>query len=219
VLPPPYMVESLREGHVDGFCVGAPWNSIAVDAGLGVILHFGCEIFARAPEKVLAFRKIAAEADPQRTAALIRAILRAIAFIGVAENHPEVATLLSKSDRIGVAADLISRTLGGNLRIDATAATRHRPDYLLLGAGGGRPEPRDAAWIYAQMVRWGQARFAEPALLAAQEVMRADLFEAAAGATANNAGSPSEIGAFAGSAFDPGQLPRYLQSFAIGEKI
>src|SRR5262245_42420560 len=31
VLPPPYMVESLASGHVDGFCVGAPWNSVAVD--------------------------------------------------------------------------------------------------------------------------------------------------------------------------------------------
>ena len=33
VLPPPYMVESLQNGHVDAFCVGAPWNSVAVDLG------------------------------------------------------------------------------------------------------------------------------------------------------------------------------------------
>jgi two-component system, oxyanion-binding sensor len=26
VLPPPYMVESLASGHVDAFCVGAPWE-------------------------------------------------------------------------------------------------------------------------------------------------------------------------------------------------
>ena len=29
-IPPPLMVESLRAGHVDGFCVGEPWNSLAV---------------------------------------------------------------------------------------------------------------------------------------------------------------------------------------------
>ncbi|HSK29243.1 MAG TPA: CmpA/NrtA family ABC transporter substrate-binding protein, partial [Candidatus Limnocylindria bacterium] len=39
VLPPPYMAESLANGHVDGFCVGAPWNSVAVDLGMGRILH------------------------------------------------------------------------------------------------------------------------------------------------------------------------------------
>ncbi|MDU3045232.1 CmpA/NrtA family ABC transporter substrate-binding protein, partial [Bradyrhizobium sp.] len=39
VLPPPYMVDSIANGHVDAFCVGAPWNSIAVDLGIGHILH------------------------------------------------------------------------------------------------------------------------------------------------------------------------------------
>ncbi len=37
-IPPPLMVESLRAGHVDGFCVGEPWNSIAVADGLGRIV-------------------------------------------------------------------------------------------------------------------------------------------------------------------------------------
>ena len=54
VLPPPYMVESLASKQVDAFCVGAPWNSVAVDLGVGNILHFGCEIMTRVSEKVLA---------------------------------------------------------------------------------------------------------------------------------------------------------------------
>ena len=32
--------------HVDGFCVGAPWNSVAVDLGIGYILHFVSEILS-----------------------------------------------------------------------------------------------------------------------------------------------------------------------------
>ena len=47
VLPPPYMVESLASKQVDAFCVGAPWNSVAVDLGVGNILHFGCEIMTQ----------------------------------------------------------------------------------------------------------------------------------------------------------------------------
>ena len=46
VLPPPYMVESLQNNHVDAFCVGAPWNSVAVDLGIGYILHFVSELVA-----------------------------------------------------------------------------------------------------------------------------------------------------------------------------
>ena len=64
VLPPPYMVESLASGHVDGFCVGAPWNSVAVESGVGRILHFGSEIMARVSEKVLAVREPWADENP-----------------------------------------------------------------------------------------------------------------------------------------------------------
>ena len=65
VLPPPYMVDSLASGHVDGFCVGAPWNSVAVEDGVGRILHFGSEIVARASEKVLAVRSQWAARHPE----------------------------------------------------------------------------------------------------------------------------------------------------------
>jgi NitT/TauT family transport system ATP-binding protein len=40
VLPPPLHGESLANRHVDAFCVGAPWNSVAVDLGIGFILLF-----------------------------------------------------------------------------------------------------------------------------------------------------------------------------------
>ena len=35
VLPPEQMVDSLAQGVIDGFCVGEPWNSIAVEYGAG----------------------------------------------------------------------------------------------------------------------------------------------------------------------------------------
>ena len=52
VLPPPYMVDSLVNKQVDGFCVGAPWNSSAVDKGVGHILHFMSEILKSAGEVI-----------------------------------------------------------------------------------------------------------------------------------------------------------------------
>ncbi len=65
VLPPPYMVDSLANGQVDAFCVGAPWNSIAVDRGVGHILHFVSDILVRAAEKVLAVRQSWSEKNPR----------------------------------------------------------------------------------------------------------------------------------------------------------
>ncbi len=81
VLPPPYMVESLANKHVEGFCVGAPWNSVAVDLGIGHILHFVSDILASAAEKVLAVRSSWAQENPATLAALVRAHARAAEFI------------------------------------------------------------------------------------------------------------------------------------------
>ncbi len=217
VLPPPFMVESLREGLVDGFCVGAPWNSVAVDAGLAAMLHFGREIFARAPEKVLALRKSGVDADPLPALALVRAVIAAAEFVKQAENHAEVAALLAKVDRVGVDAALIAGTLEGYLRINMPGEYRRAPDYLIIGEEGScRPDPRQAAWAYAQMVRWRQARFSTEALTEAQAVMRADLHDAAVGRTLPSAAA---IGAFAGPAFESGDVSGYLAAFPIGAKI
>ena len=81
VLPPPYMVESLASKQVDLFCVGAPWNSVAVDLGVGNILHFGCEIMARVSEKVLALRLQWAEENPDIVVRLVRALAFASKFV------------------------------------------------------------------------------------------------------------------------------------------
>src|SRR5262244_1331354 len=113
VLPPPYMVESLANGHVDGFCVGAPWNSVAVDLGVGYILHFVSEILARAAEKVLAVRQRWAEENADILVRLVRAHRRAAAFVEDTTNREEVTAMLAAANRIGVAAEVISRTLEG----------------------------------------------------------------------------------------------------------
>ena len=96
VLPPPYMVESLANGHVDAFCVGAPWNSVAVDLGIGFILHFVSEILPRAAEKVLALRKPLGAANiPTCWLRLVRAHARAADFVEDSANRDEVSAILA----------------------------------------------------------------------------------------------------------------------------
>ncbi|MGH6860688.1 MAG: CmpA/NrtA family ABC transporter substrate-binding protein, partial [Phyllobacterium sp.] len=38
VVPPPMTSDALSAGAIDGFCVGAPWNMLAVSAGVGRIV-------------------------------------------------------------------------------------------------------------------------------------------------------------------------------------
>jgi NitT/TauT family transport system ATP-binding protein len=76
-----------------------------------------------------------------------------------------------------------------------------------------------AAWLYAQMVRWGQTTLSPEALKTAMAVFRADLYDAALrrGAQASPA-APAPVGAFAGPDFDPAEVTGYLASFEIGRR-
>jgi NitT/TauT family transport system ATP-binding protein len=216
VLPPPYMVDSLAGGQVDAFCVGAPWNSVAVDLGVGHILHFVSDILVRAAEKVLAVRQNWSEKNPDVLAALIRAASRAAEFIEQKENRAEAARLLSQPNRIHVDAEVIRRTLDGRLKVSPDGATRQSGRYLLVGReGAARPEPAQAAWLYAQMVRWGQTAHSPEALKTAMGVFRPDLYDAALGRDGKRTEAFDAIGAFTGPTFNPDDILGHLAAFTI----
>ena len=217
VLPPPYMVDSLASGHVDAFCVGAPWNSVAVDLGVGHILHFVADILVRAVEKVLAVRQDWSVKNPEVLAALVRAAYRAAEFIEQPENRLEAARILAQPERIGVDAEVVQRTLDGRLKISPDGKIRESSRYLLVGREGApRPDPMQAAWLYAQMVRWGQASISPEALRTAQAVFRPDLYDAALGRDGKPAETAGAIGAFAGPPFDANDVAGHLAAFEIG---
>lgn len=214
VLPPPYMVESLASGHVDGFCVGAPWNSVAVDSGIGRILHFGCEIQSRVAEKVFAVRERWAEENPDTLAALVRSLAAAASFVEDHNNLDAVTTIVGR--HLDVDPELIVRTLTGVLKVSQDGATRSSDRYILIGGNSAmRPDPVQAAWIYAQIVRWGQAPLSEELRGHAQAVFRADLFDAALGvAPSPTDGEPHDgIGAFVGPDFAPGDVAAHLAAW------
>jgi two-component system, oxyanion-binding sensor len=218
VLPPPYMVDSLANGHVDGFCVGAPWNSVAVDLGIGFILHFVSEILPRAAEKVLGVRGRWAHEHPDTLLRLVRAHRRAAAFVEDCANRDEVTAILAAPNRIGVAAEVIRRTLDGRMKVAPDGTVRADDRYLLIGRkGAARPDPVQAAWLYAQMVRWGQAPLSAELLAAAKAVFRPDLYDAAMteGGPDLSSEPPDGIGAFAGPPFDPNDIAAHLVAWKI----
>jgi NitT/TauT family transport system ATP-binding protein len=102
---------------------------------VGRILHFGCDIFGRAPEKVLALRARDIEAAPDVARTLTGAIATAARYMEESRGRQEIAAMLARPDRVSVDARLIQRTLVGELKI-AAHETRANPNYLILGEGG-----------------------------------------------------------------------------------
>jgi ABC-type nitrate/sulfonate/bicarbonate transport system substrate-binding protein len=218
VLPPPFMVESIRNGHVDAFCVGAPWNSVAVDLGIAHILHFVSEILQRAAEKVLAMRASWAEENLDALHSLVRAHKKAADFIEDESNRDEASMLLSAPSRLNVTPEIIRRTLDGILKVSPDGALRGSDRYLMVGRrGAARPDRAQASWLYAQMVRWGQAPLSKDLLLAARETFRSDIYDEVLGAgDVPPAGEPDDgVGAFDGPAFDALDIEKHLAPWKV----
>jgi NitT/TauT family transport system ATP-binding protein len=113
---------------------------------------------------------------------------------------------------------VIRRTLDGKLKVAPDGTIRASDRYLLVGrAAAGRPDPVQAAWLYAQMVRWGQASLANDLLAAAKETFSPHLYDAAIGAPKPLPSSePADgIGAFAGPAFDADDIVGHLSAWKI----
>uniref|UniRef100_B0T0K6 Nitrate transporter n=1 Tax=Caulobacter sp. (strain K31) TaxID=366602 RepID=B0T0K6_CAUSK len=210
VTPPPRMVEHLRSGDIDGFCVGAPWNAVAMDEGLGEVLIKASQFWPGGPDKVFGLTAVWAERHPDELRAALRALIRASAWTDEAGNHAELVALLSRADHVGVEPEALARALKTEIVFHRDAA--------------GLPRREHALWFLSQMVRWGQVGRDVDLDAVADRVYRPDLFREAALSLgpvfepamvfADAAPAPSAL--FDGKPFDPADARGYAASFAIG---
>ncbi len=116
------------------------------------------------------------------------------------------------------APEVIRRTLDGRLKISPDGTYRSSDRYLLVGrAQAARPDPVQAAWLYAQMVRWGHALMSPDLLAQAKAVFRPDLYDSILGDSSSMpAGEPLDgIGAFAGPPFNADDIAAHLGFWKI----
>ena len=85
-VPPPQMAQAVRDGHLDVFCVGEPWGTVAVQQSDATLILPSKSIWQFAPEKVLAARHDWVEDNPETCHAMIRAIYKAAKWLGQSEN-------------------------------------------------------------------------------------------------------------------------------------
>lgn len=180
VIPPPLLGDAMRAGQIDGFCVGEPWSSAAVDAGLAAIVTSTAAIWPLGPEKVLGCRAEWTEKHGEELAALIRALYRAALWCERPENHAELAMLLAEPRHIGTSPELLRRGLSGRLTLTPDGEAVTLPEFYLPASRWATfPWTSHALWYYTQMVRWRQTELVaeHPALAAG--TYRPDLHRAA----------------------------------------
>ena len=180
VVPPPQMAANLKAGHLDGFCAGEPWNSVAVQSGAGWCVASSAELDPGHPEKVLMVRREFAEKHADEHLALVAALLEACEFCAEPENRDQIVTTLSRQDYVGVPATMLRRGFDG--RIDfGQGRFRTVPDFnVFYRDDANEPSSDKAAWVLQHLRDRGLCR--EPAALnfaLGRSVFRQDLFEQA----------------------------------------
>lgn len=181
VIPPPFIAQGLADGHVDGFCVGAPWGSVSVDNGSGQIVATKQELWANSPEKVLGARADWAGRHPELLERLLMALLAAAAWLDRPENHAEAARILARPDYVGVAAPLIGRALTGDIARPSASTAPRTSDFIVFHRYAANfPWVSHAEWLLGQMRRWGQIAGPVDIGAVARQVYRPDIFRRAA---------------------------------------
>jgi NitT/TauT family transport system ATP-binding protein len=236
VTSPPFAADALAAGEIDGICVGEPWNSIAVDRGVGQIALATAQIWRRGVEKVLAMRADVAEARHDAVLALVRALHAAAEHFVKPGTADESAAILARPEYIGASQDAILRAITDRIRLIPDGEPVHYPDFMFqYREAANFPWRSQAAWLYSQMTRWDRVGFAAADAATAAGVFRPDLYRAAlagSGAPLPGASSKLEGGLIeptgAGStqgrlmlgadpffdhrSFDPDDIPGYLAS-------
>jgi nitrate/nitrite transport system substrate-binding protein len=177
------MVDGLAKGLIDGYCVGEPWNTRAVEKGIGRVLISSGEIWNNHPEKVFAVTREWADSYPNTHQAILRALLQAAKWLDYPDNRPEAVTILAKPEYINAPEPALSSGLLGQFVYGFGETPKTLPDFHVFHRYAANfPWASHAEWIIAQMLRWGQLHELLDIKAAAASVYRPDLYRRAAAA-------------------------------------
>jgi nitrate/nitrite transport system substrate-binding protein len=184
VTPPPQMPATLEQGTIQGYSVGEPWNQQAVFKGIGVPVITDYEIWKNNPEKVFGITEAFAEANPNTTTAIVKALIRAGRWLDASPaNRREAVKILARPEYVGADEEVIANSMTGTFEYEK-GDERALPDFnVFYRYFATYPYYSDAVWYLTQMRRWGQIDETRPDSWyheIAAKVYRPDLYRKAA---------------------------------------
>jgi nitrate/nitrite transport system ATP-binding protein len=218
ILPPQTMVDRLRKGQIDGFCVGEPWGSQAVVERIGFVVATDLEIWAGNPEKVLGVREDWQQQNPNSMLALVKALLEACEYCDEPRHRWEVAEVLSKSEYLGVPIMAITPSLTGPYIRSGTDRGQVLPRFHQFHLDNSNcPRRVEGLWILSQLARWNITPFPKNWIEVLERVRRVDIFLEASRQLGQVGIEPDRdsFQLFDGLIFDPDRPLEYLKQQTI----
>jgi ABC-type nitrate/sulfonate/bicarbonate transport system substrate-binding protein len=180
VVPPAQVHANLKAGHLDGYCVGEPWNSLAVLSGTGWCVATSEELAPRHPEKSLMVRRDFAERSESEHQALIAALIESCRFCARPENRERIIETLAQSHIVGAPIQALRAGMAGTFDYGHGRIEKHSNFHIFAGEGVNEPSPDKSAWVIRNLLKSGLVQ--DPTQVPVQkaaEWFRMDIFQKA----------------------------------------
>ncbi len=223
VVPPPQMVQNVKVGNMETFCVGEPWPAQTVSQGIGYTALTTGELWKDHPEKALAMRADWVDKNPKAAKAILMAVQEAQQWSAKTENKEELAEIVAKREWLKVPVkDIVERYQG---KYDyGTGRTEDYSNTLLMKFwrdNASYPYKSHDTWFMTENIRWGYIPADTDVKKLVDAVNREDLWrEAAKTLKVPDSEIPKSPSRgvetfFDGVKFDPEDPTAYLKSLKI----
>ena len=179
-IPPPQMVANMKVGNMDGYCVGEPWNGVAVKQNIGFTHISTQDIWKHHPEKALVVNKKFSETRREELKNVMKAVLEACKWLDNRANRKKAAEVIGKTPYVNAPADVIEARLMGDYNLGCDQGTQiYTDNYMLFHRNGETNFPRKsyAIWFMAQYVRFDYLQEAPDYKAIADKLILQDLYK------------------------------------------
>lgn len=175
-LPPPTMVANMTANNMEGYCVGEPWNAVAVQTGVGFTHLATQDIWQHHPEKALVVgTRLTNDKDILHD--VMAAVFKAQKWLDDLANRPKLAELLAPVNYVNTPAKNIEGRLLGQYDLGAGLGNKtFTGDQMTFFRDGMVPQARRSYvyWWLAQYQRFGLLKEAPPYAKLADELILHD---------------------------------------------
>ena len=175
VVPPTQMMAYLQQGEIDGYCVGEPWNSLAVEQSIGHMLVTGYDVWGNTPEKVFGVNQKWAEQNPAVHQQVIRALDQACRWVQDRDNRSELLSILSDPEYLNCTVDQL-RYGFSDVKPKGDFDWPIGANQVFSGPMTNYPSANYALWIISQMWRWQQLARPVDIVALINKVYRQDVY-------------------------------------------
>ncbi|MFD2258089.1 CmpA/NrtA family ABC transporter substrate-binding protein [Luteolibacter algae] len=147
-LPPSLMPRHLKAGHIDGYCVGEPFNSEAILGGYGWSPVTSADLSHGHPEKVLLVSGEFIQERREESIALVSALLESCKLCDDPSFREDLIMILAKKEFTGASPEILRNSLD-DVFFTGAAKVSGRGFHMFYGNSVNRPSTDKASWMLA----------------------------------------------------------------------